>query len=203
MTAVQDILSALNLDQLAEQLGTSPEEAKQAAEAAVPALIGGLQANAADPAGAASITEALSQHGSGLIDGGVDLNQVDVADGERITSHIFGANQEAVVNQLGGLGGGAGLIGKLLPMLAPVVMSFLASKFGGGAQAQAQAQDGGQGGGISDMLGGLLGGGSGSGGGGIMDAIGGLFGGGSQGQSGGAGGGIMDALGGLLGGGRR
>lgn len=200
MTAVQDILSALNLDQLAEQLGTSPEEAKQAAEVAVPALIGGLQANAADPAGAASITEALSQHASGLIDGGVDLNQVDVADGERITSHIFGSNQEAVVNQLGGLGGGAGLIGKLLPMLAPVVMSFLASKFGGGAQAQ--AQDSGQGGGISDMLGGLLGGGSGSGGGGIMDAIGGLFG-GSQGQSGGAGGGIMDALGGLLGGGRR
>lgn len=203
MSAVQDILSSLNLDQLAERLGTSPDEARQASEAALPALLGGLQANAADPAGAASIDEALSQHDASLVDGGVDLGDVDVADGERITSHIFGSNQDAVVNQLGGLAGGSGLIGKLLPMLAPVVMSWL-SKKAAGTQANV-SEDGSSGGGIGDLLGNLLGGGSGSAGGGIMDALGGLFGGGSSsGQaSASSGGGILDALGGLLGGGRR
>jgi hypothetical protein len=91
------------------------------------------------------------------------------------------------VSRLGGLGdlGGSGgdmsgLVAKLLPILAPIVMSFLAKKFlKGGAGAPGSSS----GGGLGDLLGGLLGG-SGQGGQGGQGALG-------------------DLLGGLLGGGRR
>lgn len=200
MSAVDDILGAVNLDQLAQQVDGDPAEVQQAARNALPALLGGLQANAADPAGAASLSEALAQHDNDLLDGGVDLAQVDVADGQKIASHIFGSNEDAVVQKLGGLGGGGGLIGKLLPILAPLALSWLAKNVGGARQAEAatQASDQ-QGGGLGDMLGGLLGGGNG---GGLGGMLGGLLGGG-QGSSQQGGGGIMDVLGGLLGGGRR
>ena len=101
--------------------------------AALPALVGGMQANAQDPAGAASLQRALGQHDGSLLEGGVDLGQVDTDDGAKIVRNIFGDNEDAVVNQLGGLGGlGGGLISKLLPMLAPLLMSFLGKSFGGG-----------------------------------------------------------------------
>ena len=58
-----------------------------------PALLGGLDANAADPAGAASLAEALGQHDPALVEGGVDLAQVDPAEGEKIAQHIFGDNR--------------------------------------------------------------------------------------------------------------
>lgn len=211
MSAVDDILGALNIDQLAQQVGGDPTEVAQAAQNALPALLGGLQANAQDPAGAASLGEALTQHDNDLLDGGVDLEQVDVADGQRITSHIFGSNEQQVVNQLGGLGGGGGLVGKLLPLLAPLALSWLAKRVGGARQQadvvneQADAQQGGGlGGGLGDILGNVLGGGQGAGGqgGGLGDILGNVLGRGAK-SGGQGGGGVMDVLGGLLGGGRR
>ena len=135
MSAVDEILSQVDLNQLAQQVGADPAEVEQAARTALPALLGGLDANAADPAGAASLTEALGQHDGSLIDGGVDLAQVDPAEGEKIAHHIFGDNQEQVLNQLGGVGGGAskGIVAKLIPILAPIVLSWLAKKVLGGA----------------------------------------------------------------------
>ena len=127
----------------------------------------------------------------------VDVDTVDTDDGRRIVNHVFGDNEEQVVNQLGGLGGGGELFKKLLPMLAPLVMGFLAKQFTnrGGADSNAAAQqhdDPGSGGGLGDLFGG-------GGGGGLGDLLGGLLGGGG----GGGGGGLGDVLGGLLGGGRR
>jgi len=117
-----------------------------------------MAANAEDPAGAASPTEALGQH--------VD----DAADGEKIVHHVFGDNEGAVVNQLGG-----GLVAKVLPLLAPVVMGFLAKSVlgkGGGGGDAARARPGG----LGDVLGGLLGAGKGGGLGGLGDVLGGLLG---------------------------
>lgn len=51
MSAVDEILSSVDVNQLAQQVGSDPGEVEQAARAALPALLGGLQANAADPAG--------------------------------------------------------------------------------------------------------------------------------------------------------
>lgn len=191
MSAVDEILSQVDLNQLAQQVGADPAEVEQAARTALPALLGGLDANAADPAGAASLAEALGQHDGSLIDGGVDLAQVDPAEGEKIAHHIFGDNQDQVLNQLGGAGGGAGrsIISKLIPILAPIVLSWLAKKVLGGAGGGATTSPS-----------------SSAGGGGIGDILGQVLGGATKGtQSSGVNTGsiISDVLGGLLGGGRR
>jgi hypothetical protein len=189
-TDINELISQIPMNQLAQQLGVDEQTAEQATRQALPALLGGMQANAHDPAGAASLSAALGQHDDNLLDGGVDFNQVDTDDGDKIVGNIFGPNREQVVNQLGGLGGGgsaggSGLIAKLLPLLAPIVMSYLAKQFGqrGGAGATASATGGsaaGGGGGLEDLLGGLLGGQGGQAGGGLGDLLGGLLGGGRR-----------------------
>ena len=125
MSAEDDILADIPMDQLAALLGVDEATAEQATRQAIPALLGGMQANAEDPAGAMSLTGALGDHPSDLIEGGVDLDQVDPADGEKIVSNIFGPNQDQVAQTLGGnLGGQAGgLIQRLLPILAPIVLA--------------------------------------------------------------------------------
>lgn len=193
MTELHDILQQIPVDQIAGMLGTDRQTAQAAVEAAVPTLLAGMHGNAQAPDGAASLESALSQHQDGLMDGGVDVSQVDTADGEKILSHVFGGQQDQVASQLAGtsrLGGvGGDLIKKLLPILAPIVMSYLANKvLGGRGQSGADASDGaggsGQAGGIDlgGILGGILGGaagGAGAGGtGGLGDLLGGLLGGG-------------------------
>ncbi len=183
VSPVDDILSRIPLADLAARLGVDETTAEQATRQALPALLGGIQANAADPGGAASFAEAARQHDNDLAEGGVNLDEVDDGDGDRIVGHVFGEQRHQVVQQLGDAGGGNAnqdLIGRLLPILAPIFMSYLAKRLGGGAA-------GGQQGGIGDLLGGILGGAGGQGGP----------------QQGGPGGGLGDLLGGLLGGGRR
>jgi hypothetical protein len=181
MSSIDDILASIPINSLADQLGVDPATAESAVREALPALVGGMQANAADPQGAASLAGAVESHSPSLVDGGVNLDDVDTADGEKIVSHVFGENRGAVAQTLGGnLGGNSDLIQKLLPILAPIVLSYLSQRMRAGTNTP------GQGGGIEDLLGSILGG---------------L--GGGQGQSQSGGGGILDMLGGLLGGGRR
>jgi hypothetical protein len=176
---IDELMSQVPIGQLAAQLGLNEADTEEAVRNALPALVGGMKANAADPAGAESLARALGQHDGSLLDGGVDVGQIDTDDGKKIVDHIFGDNEEAVVNQLGGVGAlDAGSIAKLLPMLAPLLMSFLGQGFGGGGQ-QTSSGDSDAGGGLGDLLGGLLGGGGGGGGGGfgdIGDLLGGLLG---------------------------
>jgi hypothetical protein len=185
MTDIDELVSQIPISQLAGKLGLSEEETEAAVSQAVPALVSGMAANAQDPAGAASLADALGEHDGGLLDAGIDLEKVDTSDGEKIVHNVFGDNQDAVVNQLGGLEKlGGGTFAKLLPLLAPLVMAFLAksrsSTSASGATTGAMGS-----GGLGDLLGGLLGGGAGGAGGGAL------------------GGGLGDVLGGLLGGGKR
>ena len=62
MSAVDDILADIPMDQLAAQLGVDEATAEAATRQAIPALLGGMQANAEDPAGAASLAGALGDH---------------------------------------------------------------------------------------------------------------------------------------------
>lgn len=158
MYDVNELLSSLPIDQLANQVGEKPADVEAAVRNAIPALLMGMGANAQDPAGEASLRSALSDHDPSLIQGGVDLSKVDTADGAKITHNIFGGNEDQVINQLGGLGGGNALIQKLLPMLAPLVMAWLAGKLMDRDNSQAQAPRSG-GGGLGDILGQILGGG--------------------------------------------
>jgi hypothetical protein len=186
MSSIDDIMSSIPISALASQLGVDEATAESAVREALPALVGGMQANAADPSGAASLAGAVDHHSPKLVDGGVNLDEVDTDDGEKIVGHVFGENTDAVAQTLGGnLGAGAGgdLVKQLLPILAPIVLSYLAGRMRGGGAPQQGAAGGG---GLNDLLGSILGG---------------LGGGQSSQQQGG--GSILDMLGGLLGGGRR
>lgn len=148
--AVQDILGNLDLSKLAQQVGADPNEVQDAASKVLPALLGGLRANAQDPGGEASLAQALAQHDNDLATGTIDATEVDPVDGEKVAAHIFGSQQEQVVQQLGATGVSGGLVQKLMPLLAPIVMSYLAKQVTG---SKGGAVGGAIGGGV---LGGVL-----------------------------------------------
>lgn len=185
-SAADDILGQLPLDQLAQQLGRQPEEIEEAVRSAVPSMIGGLERNAVEGGQEESIAKALSAHSASPLfaSGSVPLDQVDAEDGSKIVRHIFGEDPAAAARQVSARSGGdQDLLRQLLPILAPIVLGYLARRMGGG--------QGGSGGGIlGDILGGLAGGmGSTPGSGGLGGGTG----------SGGLGGGLNGGLGAILG----
>ncbi|MFJ6533883.1 DUF937 domain-containing protein [Microbacterium sp. NPDC091662] len=191
---LDDILNQVPIDDIAAKLGVSRDEAKVAVEQGGAVLLGGLAQNARTDEGSAAIQNALKKH-----EGGTDASKVDdidQADGGKIVAHILGSKEKEVTKELTESKATPGIdFGKLLPILAPIVMGLIANaNKDKTAKADAGAESSG---GIGDLIGGILGGGDkgGSTGGGIGDVIGGLLGGGN---SGGSGGGID--LGGILGG---
>lgn len=133
------------------------------------------------------------KHSGSLLEGGVNLADVDEQDGNAIVSNIFGGNTDSVIKTLGSKSktGDESLVSQLLPMLSPIVMAYLSQQFLGKKDTGSAKSSGG---GLGDLLGGILGGGNKSGGG-LGDILGGLLGGGKR-----SGGGLGDLLGGILGG---
>ena len=172
MAGLDDLIAQIPIQDIASKLGVDSSEVSSAVQQLVPALVGGLQVNAEqDPDAADKIAGAAEKHAaSGLIDGGVTIDDVDPDDGDKIVSKIFGGNNsESVASALSGGGAlGGGLVQKLLPMLAPIVLAYIGKQFAnrnapaaGGAAAGAQASGGG---GLGDVLGSILGGAGGGGG---------------------------------------
>jgi hypothetical protein len=205
VTDIEELLARIPTGQIAGRLGVDEATADAAIRQALPALVGGLHANAQDPAGAASLAGALAGHDRGLLDDagpdGLDLDQVDTEDGDKIVGHVFGPRRDQVVDHLAAAGGprvDSSLIARLLPMLAPIVMSFLAKRLlGGGGPGGVAGGSAGSGGGLGGILGDVLG-----------SMIGGRGSGGSAGAGQGSAGGIdlgsiLGGLGNLLGHGRR
>lgn len=202
---LDSLLQNIPLGELAAKFGVDEDTIGAAVKQALPGLIGGMAVNAADEEGASKLESAVQKHQP--LDGAVDLNAIDTNDGEKIVKHVLGDKKDEVAQALGAQADNnaiAGLVPQLLPMLAPLVMQFLAGKIGGGQQgtvAAANGDQGGLGGVLGNLLGGLVGGGNSqqqSSGGGLGDLLGGLLGGGGQQQA--SGGGLGDLLGGLFGG---
>ncbi|WP_137144694.1 DUF937 domain-containing protein [Mycolicibacterium sp. CR10] len=200
MAGLDELFNQIPTQQIASRLGVDEGEVNSAIQTLVPVLVGGLQQNAQDPDAATNIASAANNHAaSGLLDGGVSVDQVDEADGSKAISKIFGGNDTGQVASAlaGGGAGNSDLIKKLLPILAPIVLAYIGKQLSGGGQAaQPQAQASG-GGGIGDILGSILGGAGGGGGGGADNPLGSILG---SVLGGGKGGGLGDILGGLLGG---
>ncbi len=174
MAGIDDLLGSLPIDQIASKLGVDRATAQQAVQEGGATILTGLENNAQTPAGSAAIEQALGKHAGAGDD--VDLDAVDTADGQKILGHIFGGQEQQVAQKLSDEPKTAGIdFGKLLPMLAPIVMGMLAKRQSSG-QASASGTEQSAGGGIGDLIGGLLGGGSGASSGGGVD-IGGLLGG--------------------------
>ncbi|MDR2929424.1 MAG: DUF937 domain-containing protein [Propionibacteriaceae bacterium] len=196
MSAITDILGQLPLGDLASKLGVSESQAKSASTEVITSLLGGMTANAQDSGGEQSLATALTGHvasGQSFAADGVKLDDLDTDDGGKIVQHALGADTAktaAAISQKTGTD--QSLLQKLLPMLAPVVLGYIAQ------QAMPNAAGANQGGAnAASLLGGLLGGGSSAGGNVVGSLVGGLLGGGSANS---AGGGLGSLLGGLLGG---
>jgi len=197
MADLDELFNQIPTQEIAAKLGVDEGEVNSAVKTLVPALVGGIQHNvAADDIDSTKLESDVAQQGqSGLLDGGVNVDQVDSNQGETYISRIFGGNDSnAVASALAG--GGAGnsdLIKKLLPILAPIVLAYIGKQLTkNSTPAEPQAQS--SGGGLGDVLGGILGG---AGGGGGDNPLGSILGSVLGGKQGGA---LGDILGGLLGG---
>lgn len=158
-----ELLDKIPVDDLANRLGTDEETAAEALVAALPALLAKLQDNASSQSGASSLASALQRHNNDLARGSqVNLDRVDTQDGNGILRHVFGDQRQEVATQLAGntRKASSGLLDSLLPMIAPIAMSFLSNNLLGGNQQRQQQQYAQQSGApdLSDLLGGLLGG---------------------------------------------
>jgi len=189
--ALDDILSRVPIDDIAKKLDVSRDEAKVAVEQGGAVLLGGLAKNAETPEGSDAIQKALKKHEGTT--GAASVDDIDQADGGKIVAHILGSKEKEVTTQLTESKATPGIdFGKLLPILAPIVMGLIANAT---KDKTAKAEPTAEGsGGIGDVIGGILGGGGQGSGGGLGDVLGGLLGGGGSGSGGG-----ID-LGGILGG---
>jgi hypothetical protein len=197
MAGLDELFNQIPTQEIASKLGVDEGEVNSAIKTLVPALVGGIQQNVqADDIDSSKLESDVAQQGeSGLLDGGVNVDQVDANQGDQYVARIFGGNDSnAVASALAG--GGAGnsdLIKKLLPILAPIVLAYIGKQLTkNSAPAEPQAQS--SGGGLGDVLGSILGG---AGGGGGNNPLGSILGSVLGGNQGGA---LGDILGGLLGG---
>jgi len=175
MTDLSEVLNNVPVGDIAKQLGISPDVAEAAVKQVLPGLLGGLAVNASDPAGSASLEKALSKH-AGFAP--KKVSDIDTADGAKIVKNVFGGNTDQVASKLADAepkpNVTADIIKQVLPIVAPIVLSFIASQFLGGkststtSKKTAAPSGGGDlgsilGGLVSDpntqsMIGGLLGG---------------------------------------------
>ncbi|GAC69276.1 DUF937 domain-containing protein [Gordonia soli] len=207
MPEFDDLISRLPIADIAGRLGVDEATAQAAVEQAVPGLLTGLEHQTTDEGSAQQLAGALDKHTNDLADGEIRLDEVDTADGSKIVGHIFGGRTDDVAHALSGAAPAAavdpGLIKKLLPILAPIVLSYLTQKVLSG-KGSGGAAGGGNSGGAGDLgsiLGGALGGSAAGGLGGVLGSI--LGGASTSGGSGGdqkSGGGLGGLLGSILGG---
>lgn len=139
MTTLLDNLSSQlqgdTLTQLSRQVGADENATASAIAMALPVLVAGLARNAATSAGATSLDQALdSDHDGSLLQnisalfGGSKANVSPRAlNGAGILEHILGARRTPVEQSIGKASGlNLQQAGKLLMLVAPLVMAYLA-----------------------------------------------------------------------------
>ena len=162
---INDILAQMGgIQSIARELGVNESQAASGAAALLPAILGGFKKQAqAQPTGLEGLGGLLGQLGGGsLLDNVLAPQPTDVSRGNNVLGQIFGSKDVSrTVAQSAASRSGldAGLLKKMLPMLAMAVAGFMAKQQGGGAARQAAPA----GGGLGALLGGLLGGQTGGG----------------------------------------
>src|ERR1700741_5237216 len=158
MSGLDDLLAQIPTSDIASKIGVDEGEVNKAVQLLVPVLVGGLHENAQDPDHASKIESAADSH-AGLLDGGVNVDQVDQQEGQQAIARIFGGNDDAQVARAlagGGGGGTSDLLKQLLPILAPIVLAYVGKQLTGKSGAPAKEAAGG--GALNDVLGSILGG---------------------------------------------
>lgn len=133
-----DQIQGTTLTQMSRQVGTDEATTAQAISMALPVIIGGLASEAETPTGAQSLDRALEEdHDGSLLNnvsrlfgpqatGAADVAVPRALNGAGILEHVLGGKREPVQQ---GIGRATGLnsqqVGRLLMMLAPLVMAYL------------------------------------------------------------------------------
>ena len=177
---ITDILAQSGgLHSMARELGISDSQAASGAEALVPAILGGFKKQAqAQPSGLGGLGDLLGQlGGGGLLDDVLSPDPTHVNRGNDVLGEIFGSkdvSRAVAQNAASRSGLDAGLLKKMLPMLAMLVAGYMAKQGGAGATGDAPAGGGlgGLGGGLGDLLGGMMGGRPGGGAGAGQSGLG-------------------------------
>jgi hypothetical protein len=158
---ITDLLAQMGgVQSVARDLGVSESQARQGAEALLPAVLGGFKKQAQQqPSGLDGLGGLLGQlGGAGLLDNVLGAQPTDVSRGNDVLGQIFGSKDvsRAVAADASSRAGlDVGVLKKMLPILAMMVAGFM-SKQGGDSRSSS-------GGGLGSLIGGLLGGGRGRG----------------------------------------
>ncbi len=143
-------LGSGQLGQIQNQLGLDEGTTQKAVPAAVGTLLGALAKNAQSTSGAESLLGALARdHDGSILDnlGGFLGDSQGLSAGSGILKHALGGNRSTVENGLGrSLGMKQDQAGKLLAMLAPIIMGALGKArkqqgFDAGALARTLGQE--------------------------------------------------------------
>ena len=132
---VQQHLGQNEIQQISDQIGADPAATREAVQAAVPMMLGGVANASQQPGNAQAIEQAVQSH-SGLLGslGGL-LGGAFPADGGGLLGRILGGHQATVqqgVQQASGLD--SDQTKRLLLTLAPIVMAMLAKRHANSGQ---------------------------------------------------------------------
>lgn len=129
LDGIMEQLGSGGVAQISQSLGADQGDVGSAIAAALPAILGGMANNAGSPGGAAALSEALDDHNPSIFDQLGPLLAGGGGDGAKILGHVLGARQGQVESHLAQQSGlDMGMIAKLLPLLAPLVMGYLAKQ---------------------------------------------------------------------------
>jgi hypothetical protein len=173
MSEFDALLDLIPIGDIAKKIGIDENIAELAVKAAVPVIVGGLAANAKTSEGEKALEGALKKP-SGKVP--TNVGDIDTEDGDKIVSHVFGSKKKEVTAAVADKSGDATqeIIAQVLPIIAPIVMAWVASQFLGKKEEATKAapeESDSPLGGIGDMLGGFVGSKEG------QDMIGGVLGG--------------------------
>lgn len=176
MSDLDGLLKLIPIGDIAKKLGIDEQLAESAVRQVVPTLLGGMAANAKDDNGAKSLENALVSHGKKAVTVS-NVEEIDTTDGEKIVKNVFGGKRKDVASAVAQNNANenvtSDLINKILPIVAPIVIAWVGSKFLGQKSEPTATSDQktSPSGGIGGLLGGLLGNAGG------QDIVGGLIGG--------------------------
>ncbi|NLW89856.1 MAG: DUF937 domain-containing protein [Clostridiaceae bacterium] len=190
------LLSGTSIGALSEMTGVGSDQVQTVLTQAVPTLVGGMKNNASSKKGEESLSAALSSHAKdNTSDVASFLKNADLADGDKILSHILGGKKASVESGIAKKAGvSSNQTATILSAAAPLLLSLLGSK-----KEEDEKESGS--GGLGGLLGSLLGSGDGFG---LDDVASMLIGGDDDAKdeekdNGGGLGGLLGGLGSLLG----
>lgn len=150
------------IENISNATGLDLSQSENVVAKSLPTMLGAMESNSQTDGGSLLSALTSGKHDGGLLDNlGSFFGNGDFSDGSKILGHVFGSNENNVVNNLSSeTGVQSSIISKILPMLAPIVMAYLAKQMSGSSSNASSNDGGGLGSILGSVLGGLTGGGS-------------------------------------------